>query len=156
MSNFERVIINGIALRCGHCGNRVFTPRRQRLNSESVSSFNFDAPVESADGFVCSQCGQLQWFLFKEGAAPERMSSEVDEDYGPDAVEPVDEPLPSPGTAGAEEDPGDSPPAVGSDAPSDPDIAELDVNYDVECVRCGHNIPAGQSICTQCGWTYMA
>ena len=31
----------------------------------------------------------------------------------------------------------------------------LDEAYDIECVSCGATIPAGQTACSNCGWTYL-
>ena len=36
----------------------------------------------------------------------------------------------------------------------DPPYPEPDETYDITCFDCGATIPAGQSVCTNCGWTY--
>jgi len=33
-------------------------------------------------------------------------------------------------------------------------MAVSDESYPFECLQCGNVIEAGQSVCTQCGWTY--
>lgn len=33
-------------------------------------------------------------------------------------------------------------------------LTEYDVSEPAECMRCQANIPAGQTKCPQCGWTY--
>jgi len=100
MSDEERVTINGKPLTCGHCGNDVFLTRRAQLNTRLATFLGLDWINESADVFVCSKCGQLHWFLRREGAA------------------------------------------------------QQNEDYDVECVQCGKVIPAGESVCAHCGWTY--
>jgi ribosomal protein L37E len=154
MPELKRVTLNGLVVRCEHCGNSAFTPRKWQLTPPPTSCLSFDSLNEAADVFVCTKCGKLHWFLLKDRPAPDCIIADWEEGCEPECGGIESAPSPVQLIVEAKEERAADPMQPASDAPSDPDLAELDENYDVECMQCGHMIPAGQSTCTKCGWTY--
>jgi DNA-directed RNA polymerase subunit RPC12/RpoP len=155
MNEYKSVTISGMALRCNHCGGMAFFSRRVQLNTTLANYFNFESANVSADVFACARCGQLHWFLFKDKNSPERVITELPEDYDVYAVEIAGGPLPVQVVEEVDEDCGVESVQAQDALVSDADLAELDDNYDVACIQCGQIIPSGQSACAKCGWTYM-
>ncbi len=154
MPELKRVTIKGLMLRCGHCGGSAFIPRKWQLTAPLTSCLGLDSLNEAADVFVCAKCGQLYWFLFKDTTDPDCVITDLGEDYDLDCVEIAGGTLPEQVVVEVEDNcavEGVHSPCASSE---DPDISELDEDYDVACVRCGQLIPAGQSVCAGCGWTY--
>jgi len=154
MPEYKRVAIKGLDLLCGHCGCGGFTPRRWQLSTPLTSSLSFDSLGATADVFVCARCGKLHWFLFRDGDASNCILTEVEEGYDPErhVMEVAAEPCLAP--VAMEQAPVIAPVREPQASAQDPDLAELDEYYDVECLQCGQIIPAGRTICVRCGWTY--
>ena len=71
MSEAQEVVICRKNLACAHCGRTVFVARRAQLNTALATFVNLDWLNESADVYVCSQCGHLHWFLTPKAAQDE-------------------------------------------------------------------------------------
>ncbi len=154
MSKCQRVVINGILLRCGHCGSRGFASRKVQLNTALAEFFSAGWLNQSADVFICAKCAQIHWFQFQDETSPERMITEVVEECDVDDIAIEGETAPVRVVAEVDSDRDVDGINIGGETASDPDMSGLDDNYDVECMQCGQMIPAGQSACVRCGWTY--
>lgn len=53
----------GKKMKCPHCKCKDFNHRRAQLNTALATMLELDALNESADVYVCRQCGHLQWFV---------------------------------------------------------------------------------------------
>ncbi len=154
MPELKRVTISGVMLRCAHCGGGAFTPRKWQLAAPLTSVITLGSLNETADVFVCAKCGRLHWFLFKDKSDPDCIMTEVDDDYDPECVGIEDGMRPGPVVIEVEEECPAADTRAQCAATEDPDMSELDEDYDVVCFQCGRVIPAGQSVCASCGWTY--
>ena len=176
MSQCNQVVIGGKSLVCDHCGNDAFSSRKAQLNTAQAMFFNAGWLNESASVFVCSNCGRIYWFLIPDGITPDHGSGAPFQDkVSPfqDSVSPFHagselkmETVPAEAGGDVREETGLLPDqndgvvegGIASlveeeDAPASSED-ELDENYDIECIQCGRIIPAGQSVCAKCGWTY--
>jgi DNA-directed RNA polymerase subunit RPC12/RpoP len=66
MNEDEKVFVGGKELQCAHCGGARFTRRQAQLSTAFMSLLNMEWMNRSADVYVCTGCGHLEWFL--EGA----------------------------------------------------------------------------------------
>ena len=55
--------VNGHLLKCPHCGGTQFTQERAQLNTTVMTFFKLDWLNKSADTFICSACGRIEWFM---------------------------------------------------------------------------------------------
>lgn len=53
----------GRAITCSHCGNNRFWTREAQLNTAGLSFLDLDFLNKSAEVYVCTNCGHLEWFL---------------------------------------------------------------------------------------------
>ena len=67
--------VRGKQLVCTHCGGRRFARRQAQLNTALMTFFDVDWLNKSAEVFVCSACGRLEWFL-NPTISPEDSASE--------------------------------------------------------------------------------
>jgi predicted RNA-binding Zn-ribbon protein involved in translation (DUF1610 family) len=137
-----RVEVAGESLRCRHCDGDVFF-----LESAAIDRLGLGdrAQVEGWWGeratiYVCVACGFVHWFFAVEAAGHERTAvGQIDE-----AVE------------------GWAPSEVAESA----GVGELDEGIErwaasearaevLDCLACGQRIPAGESACPKCGWTWL-
>jgi len=63
MPDDAMVEVRGKKVTCSHCGGGSFESRRVQLNTAVMTFFNMDFLNKSADVFICSHCGHLEWFL---------------------------------------------------------------------------------------------
>lgn len=64
MENQGKTIeVCGKQLICVHCGGNRFIHREAQLNTAVMTFFDIDWLNKSAEVFVCSACGRLEWFL---------------------------------------------------------------------------------------------
>jgi hypothetical protein len=141
MKESLRVEVAGEPLRCQHCRGDVFF-----LESAAIDRLGLGdrAQIEGWWGeraiiYICVACGFVHWFFAVEAGRHERTAvGQIDE-----AVE---------GWTASE------PPA---------EVGELDEGIEgwaaseppaevVDCLACGQRIPAGESACPKCGWTWLA
>ena len=54
--------IAGRELACTHCGGNTFRHDRRQLNSAGMTFLELDWANKSADIFVCTTCGHIEWF----------------------------------------------------------------------------------------------
>jgi predicted nucleic-acid-binding Zn-ribbon protein len=57
------VRVQGKYLRCVHCGATRFVRRQAQLHTPFMTFFNLDWLNKTAEIFVCTTCGRLEWFL---------------------------------------------------------------------------------------------
>ncbi|NLU66643.1 hypothetical protein [Streptomyces sp. HNM0574] len=50
-------------LTCPLCRNDAFLERPIKLNTTGMSFLNLDWANRDADGFICTECGRIEWFL---------------------------------------------------------------------------------------------
>lgn len=55
--------VAGRELKCPHCGNNTFYTREIQLNTAVMEYFNLAWLNQSADNYICAQCGRIEWFL---------------------------------------------------------------------------------------------
>ncbi|MCP4172524.1 MAG: hypothetical protein GY758_17315 [Fuerstiella sp.] len=63
MSDTETRLISGKKLLCKHCNNDLFYHRRTLLDTAFSSFLDLEWLNPSAEVFVCSECGHLEYFL---------------------------------------------------------------------------------------------
>lgn len=52
---------------CNHCGGEDFEAGTALLNTAWMSFLNLDCLDKSADTYVCTNCGRIEWFYPLEG-----------------------------------------------------------------------------------------
>lgn len=60
--NSDEFEINGIKLRCIHCGHRHFEVGDAQLNTAGLTALNLDWANDSASTVVCKSCSFIMWF----------------------------------------------------------------------------------------------
>ena len=70
MARSKKVVIKGKDLICKHCGENLFTVQNAQVNTTGLTFLNLDWLSESADVFVCQNCGRLEWFMDQSEAKP--------------------------------------------------------------------------------------
>jgi predicted RNA-binding Zn-ribbon protein involved in translation (DUF1610 family) len=131
MSEPLRVEVAGVPLRCKHCGADVFFQESAAIDRLVGGVFHLEGWWgHQATIYVCSTCGFLHWFFEIGASRHERESIEVmaerDEYFAGGGVEELG-------------------PSADIEA-----MAER-----VECLACGATIPAGDSACPACGWSWV-
>jgi predicted RNA-binding Zn-ribbon protein involved in translation (DUF1610 family) len=138
-----RVEVAGEPLRCNHCSADVFF-----LESAAIDRLGLGdrAQLEEWWGdraiiYVCAACGFVHWFFEVEAGRHERtevgaMDEEIEGWAASEAAAPaefggMDEDIEGWASSGAAAEP-------------------------VDCLACGQRIPAGESACPNCGWTWLA
>jgi hypothetical protein len=152
----RRFNVAGVPLRCKHCDAETFFHQRATIDRlASGGLFHHEAWLgRPANIYVCGTCGFLHWFFAVANTARKEIA--VEETAGGSAYledEYIDG-LPTPGggeaTAGGsaylEDEYIDGLPTLGEGEA----IAEV-----VECLACGRRIPAGETACPECGWSWI-
>jgi len=57
------VTLRGKQLVCAHCGGNHFERRNAQLNTAFLTFLDLDWLNSTAEVFVCTSCGRLEWFL---------------------------------------------------------------------------------------------
>ena len=57
--------IAGHELKCPHCANSLFYSRSWLLNTAGMTILNLDWLNQSAENYICSKCGRIEWFTGK-------------------------------------------------------------------------------------------
>jgi len=57
------MFVNGHPLKCGHCGGQQFRQQKAQLNTAGMTFLKLDWLNKSADTFICSDCGHIEWFV---------------------------------------------------------------------------------------------
>lgn len=60
--NSRQYVIAGIQLTCSHCGGNNFARDVRQLNSAGLTAIGMDWINKSAEIFVCTRCGKIEWF----------------------------------------------------------------------------------------------
>lgn len=50
-------------LKCTHCGNTDFKRGKAQLNTALLTFFDMEFLNDTADTFLCTNCGKIEWFL---------------------------------------------------------------------------------------------
>ncbi|MGN0078463.1 MAG: DNA-binding protein [Coriobacteriales bacterium] len=58
----QRYEVAGKIISCSHCGNTLFTQGEAQLNTMGMTLLDLDFLNKSADIFICSNCGHIEWF----------------------------------------------------------------------------------------------
>jgi hypothetical protein len=66
----QLVTLRGRQLVCAHCGGNHFARRNAQLNTAFLTFLGLDWLNTTAEVFMCTACGRLEWFL-DPTAAPE-------------------------------------------------------------------------------------
>lgn len=61
------IAVDGKTLVCVHCQGTRFVKRQAQLNTSFMTFFDLDWLNQSAEIFVCTQCGRIEWFLDSSG-----------------------------------------------------------------------------------------
>ena len=130
----------GLPTSCTHCSSHELYARRVSAKEGSGPSFlaGLGASFHDADFdvVVCGKCGLTQFFL----DLPARRDIETHPDWRSIDVRFCQSTDPS-----AQQDP---------DQLASDDLGSDDVSESLQCLDCGAVIPAGNSTCPRCGWTY--
>jgi predicted RNA-binding Zn-ribbon protein involved in translation (DUF1610 family) len=59
----EPITVRGKPLICPHCGNGRFERREAHLNTPLMTFLGMDWLNRTAEVFVCTACGRIEWFL---------------------------------------------------------------------------------------------
>lgn len=60
------MFVKGHPLKCPHCGSTNFSHERaklHKLHTEGSTFFKLNWLNQSADTFICAECGRIEWFL---------------------------------------------------------------------------------------------
>jgi uncharacterized protein len=66
MAEGKSIEVKDKRLVCSHCLGNIFEERHAKLNTTLMTLFDMDWLNKTADVFVCSNCGHLEWFLNPE------------------------------------------------------------------------------------------
>lgn len=61
--NVDEYSINGVQLKCVHCGHQHFEPAEAQLNTAGLTFLNLDWANRSASVLICKKCTFIMWFL---------------------------------------------------------------------------------------------
>ena len=59
----QNMEVNGHPLKCAHCGSTKFTQGSAQLHTTVLTFFKLEWLNKSADTFICSDCGRIEWFM---------------------------------------------------------------------------------------------
>ena len=65
MSDVMEREVKGYKLSCPVCGHNKFWTRQTLMNTRGLTFFNLDWANQSADNYICDNCGYVMWFLEK-------------------------------------------------------------------------------------------
>lgn len=61
-SPVETVVIEGIQLRCPHCGGTTFQQGKSQLNTAGLSTLDIELVNQTVSVYRCIRCKRLEWF----------------------------------------------------------------------------------------------
>ena len=61
--NADEYSVNGVNVKCTHCGDQHFDTGEAQLNTAGLTFINLDWANRSASVLICKKCSFIMWFL---------------------------------------------------------------------------------------------